>query len=186
MSSLKLEIVKYSKRNIHKEYENTNENTQNITNQFLKVSKQSLIKIRKEILRTKTEDMATLSRVLSGHNNLNYHQTKMGVSFDTGCEYCGDMKTNETAEHIMTKCPKFAQKRQEHFGDFYCTIEEIGDKMKLPKLKRNIINFFNKTDVLSKPLKLSKRDLSPSRSWQPRKRKDNSNETKNSKRQKTE
>ncbi len=136
MASLRLEIEKYSKRNIRKEYENANENTQNITDQLLKASKQSLIKVRKEILKTKPEDIAILSRVMSGHNNLNHHQTKMGLSFVTGCEFCGDKKLDETAEHIITKCPKFAQKRHEYFGEFYCTIEEIGDKMKLTEIKK--------------------------------------------------
>ena len=66
--------------------------------------------LRKEILKTKPEDIAILSRVLSGHNNLNHHQTKMGLSFDIGCKYCGDKKSYETAEHIITKCPKLTQK----------------------------------------------------------------------------
>ncbi len=54
--------------------------------------------------------MAILSRILSGHNNLNHHQTKMGLSFDVGCEYCGDKKSDETAEHIITKCPNSHKK----------------------------------------------------------------------------
>ena len=186
MSRLKLEIENYSKRNIRREYEKTSENTHKITNQLLIASKQSLIKLRKEFLKTRTEDIATLSRVLSGHNNLNHHQRKMGLSFETGCEYCGDKKIDETAEHIITKCPKFAQKRHEYFGDFYCATEDIGCKTKLPKLKRNIIKFFKKIDVLNKPLKLTKRDLSPSRSWRQRKRKDSTEDTKNTKRQKTD
>ena len=186
MSSLRLDIMKYSKRNIQKEYENTNENTQNITDQLIKASKQSLIKIRKEIHKTKPEDIATITRVLSGHNNLNHHQTKMGLSFDVGCEYCGDKKSEETAEHILTKCPKFAQKRQEYFGEFYCTIEEIGDKLKLTEIKRNIIKFFKKINVLNKPLKLTQRDLSPTRSWRQRKRKNNTEDKPNGKRLKTE
>ena len=186
MSSLELEIENYSKRNIYRNYENTNENTQNITDQFLKASKRSLINLRKEIPKTKTEDIATLSRVLSGHNNLIYHQTKMGLSYDIGCEFCGDKEVDETAEHIITKCPKFAQRRHEYLGDFYLNTEDLGEKMNLPKLKTNIIKFFKKIDVLNKPLKLTRRDLSPSRSWRQRKRKDRPAESRNTKRQKTE
>ena len=49
MSNLKLKLENYAKRNIIKKYKNTNENTQNITDQFLKASNQSLIKLKKEI-----------------------------------------------------------------------------------------------------------------------------------------
>ena len=56
--------------------------------------------------------------------------------------------------------------------------------MKLSNIKRNIIKFFKKIDILNKPLKLTQRDLSPTRSWRQRKRKDSSDETPNAKRQK--
>ncbi len=62
-------------------------------------------------MNTNTGDLGILTRVLSGHNKLNHHQTKMGLSYETGCEYCEDKTKEETAEHIITKCPKFAIER---------------------------------------------------------------------------
>ncbi len=69
---------------------------------MLKSSNQSLIKLSNKIPKTTTEDIATLSKVLIEHDNLNYRQTKMGLLYK---------KIDETAEHIITKCPKFLQKR---------------------------------------------------------------------------
>ena len=68
----------------------------------------------------------------------------MGFSFESGCEYCGDKKVEETAEHIITNCPKFAQQRQEYLGYFYGRIEDISNNTKINNIKRNVIKFFNK------------------------------------------
>ncbi len=69
---------------------------------MLKSSNQSLIKLSNEISKTTTEDIATLSKVLAEHKNLNYRQTKMGLLHKN---------IDETAEHIITEFPKFLQKR---------------------------------------------------------------------------
>ena len=69
-------------------------------------------------------NVGILSRVLSGHSNLNYYQNRMQLSYDTGCDYCEDKKVDETAEHILTKCPKFSSIRKEKMGDYYITTSQ--------------------------------------------------------------
>ena len=60
------------------------------------------------IIEINVEDMGILSRVLCGHSNLTYHQNRIQLSYDTVYDYCEDKNVYKTAEHILTKCPKFS------------------------------------------------------------------------------
>ena len=87
-----LKIEKYSKRQIIKQYKETSEHSQVITNKILEKANMNIKKVKKILLELNVEDIGILSRVLSGHNNLNYHQNRIQLSYDTGCEYCEDKK----------------------------------------------------------------------------------------------
>ena len=166
-----LKIEKYSKRQIIKQYKKTSEHSQVITNKILEKANMNIKKVKKIFIELNVEDIGILSRVLSGHNNLNYHQNRIQLSYDTGCEYCEDKKAEETTEHILTKCPKFSSIRKEKMGDYYIKTEDIGKQQTCIKTIERIISFFKKIDILNKPIKLKRKDLSPTRSWGNRKRK---------------
>ena len=69
-------------------------------------------KMKKIIMELNVEDIGILSRVLSGRNNLNYHQNRIQLSYDTGCDYCEVKQFEGTAEHILTKFPTFSRIRK--------------------------------------------------------------------------
>ena len=61
-------------------------------------------------------------------------------------------KVEETAEHIITKCPKFRSIRKEKMGDYYISTGDIGRQQTCLNTVEIIISF----DILSKPIKLRK------------------------------
>ncbi len=182
MAYLMQEIKKHTRKDITKNYRETGENSQIITDQLIIAVKGSRKKLSELILNKSPEALFTLSRVLSGHNNLNYHQTKMGVSYDEGCDYCNDTKVDETAVHIMTKCPKFAKLRNETFERYYANIEDLFSNKPPGRCLNEIVSFFQKCEVLSKQPKLSKRELSPSRAWGRKRKQDTEGDQPNKKR----
>lgn len=60
--------------------------------------------------------------ILTGHNSLNYHLSKMGIVSDSTCRGCG--LEPETARHFVCSCPALKNLRTKHLGDFYITPEE--------------------------------------------------------------
>ena len=81
------------------------------TNELLKTSNYNLKNITKQIISYPDCKLAILTKVLSNHNNLNYHMTRANLSYDEYCEYCTEVmkhydqncKTNciETAHYIL-------------------------------------------------------------------------------------
>ena len=47
---------------------------------------------KKIIIEVNVVDMGILSKVLSGQSNLNYHQNRIQLSYDTGYDYCKTKK----------------------------------------------------------------------------------------------
>ena len=73
---------------------------------MLKMTDMNVKKMSKEIIiEVNVVDMGILSRVLSGHSNLNYHQNRIQLSYDTGCDYCKDKKLKKQWTHSY-KMPK--------------------------------------------------------------------------------
>ena len=62
----------------------------------------NLQRISKEIIKLNPIDISIITKVLSGHNILNYHLYNMGYSYHTYCEYCTEPESqnidNDTAE----------------------------------------------------------------------------------------
>ena len=137
-------IEKYSKRKIIKQYKETNEHTQTITERLLERAKGSTKKLKRIMGELNATEMGIMSRILSGHNNLNHHQNRIQLSYDKVCDYCGDKKVEETAEHILTKCPKFSIERKQKIGEYYITTEEIGSNQSTKKAIQQILSFFQK------------------------------------------
>ena len=62
-------------------------------------------------------ELGRLVRIITGHDNLNFFQTKIGLWGDPRCRFCGD--DHETVNHLITSCPSFFHTSREHFPRRY-------------------------------------------------------------------
>ena len=60
-------------------------------------------------------ELGRLIRIITGHNNLFFFQTKIGLYNNPMCRFCGD--GHETITHIMSTCPRFRRESQDAFLD---------------------------------------------------------------------
>ena len=60
-------------------------------------------------------ELGRFVRLISGHNNLNYFQSRIGLFHDPSCRFC-DHPT-ETFTHLLYDCPPFRQVRNDIFTD---------------------------------------------------------------------
>ena len=112
-------------------------------------------RITKEIKHLDKQDTAIITKILTGHNNLNNHAFRAKLADSPKCDYCKDAEENETAMHILLDCAAFTKERQYTFGKPILTLEELLKNKDTKKhITKNIIKFFIKSETLSK-----KRDL---------------------------
>ena len=60
-------------------------------------------------------ELGRFVRIVTGHNNLNFFQTKLGLWHDPLCRFCGEY--DETITHLIFVCPCLAQERRDIFLD---------------------------------------------------------------------
>ena len=133
-------------------YSDISEEAKILTNELLKTSKYKLKNITKQIISYPDSKLAILTKVLSNHNNLNYHMTRANLSYDEYCQYCTEVmkhcdpnwKTNciETAQHILCTCPYFNNIRKNIFNVYQLKTEKIHELAKHIKGSTNIIILF--------------------------------------------
>ena len=51
-------------------------------------------------------ELGRFVRIVTGHNNLNFFQNKIGLCHDSLCRFCGSGP--ETITHLMSNCPRFS------------------------------------------------------------------------------
>ena len=60
-------------------------------------------------------ELGRFIRIITGHNNLNFFQEKIGLFTEASCRFCRE--GNETIMHLMTTCPRFWAQRKEILRD---------------------------------------------------------------------
>ena len=60
-------------------------------------------------------ELGRFIRLISGHNNLNYFQTRIGLANSEQCRFCDTEE--ETFLHLLYDCPRFWMTRREMFAD---------------------------------------------------------------------
>ena len=60
-------------------------------------------------------ELGRFVRIITGHNNLNFFQTKLGLANDASCRLCGE--ADETITHFLHSCPCLLGPRREIFLD---------------------------------------------------------------------
>ena len=73
------------------------------------------IKKSGSIITLNRQNLGMMVQVLSGHNRLRYHQSKMdSLQHDSSCRFC--QEEEETAAHLVCTCPAFWRSRVECFN----------------------------------------------------------------------
>ena len=60
-------------------------------------------------------ELGRFVRIITGHNNLGFFQTKIGLSNGASCRFCGE--GDETVTHFMTACPGLTTRVKDIFLD---------------------------------------------------------------------
>ena len=140
----KRRIYDHIQKKFNERWQNCNisQNTKNFLSPILKhnLNGQHLFKLNTDILRP-------LTRLITGHNNLNHFQNKLDSSIAPNCSFCNEHH-HETALHLVCNCVRFSQTRQSLFGkptiSIYEAIHNISNSKNL-KLQ-SLLNFVgNKT-----------------------------------------
>ena len=155
-------------------YSDISEEAKSLTNTLLKLTNHNPYKITKLIITYPGYKLGILTQILSNHNSLNYHMTRAKLRYDEYCDYCTEVmkhcdpnwSTNclETAQHILCTCPYFNNLRKDIFNVYQIKNDQLHEITKhIKSLTNKIIYFFEKTKILNREPKISKRDLSPER-----------------------
>ena len=59
-------------------------------------------------------ELGRFGRIITGHNNLGFFQTKIGLADRADCRFCHD--GHETVTHFLTSCPRLWEWRNDMFG----------------------------------------------------------------------
>ena len=119
-SFFKHKIKEYITQKFRNRWSNSkiSENTKEIVSAILErnLHGQHLFKLGTDILRP-------LTRLITGHNNLNHFQNKINFTTAPFCSFCED-EVHETALHLICNCEYFANKRMQKFGEDPITIDQ--------------------------------------------------------------
>ena len=66
-------------------------------------------------------ELGRFVRIITGHNNLNFFQAKLGLTISPTCWFCE--MGNETLTHLLGDCPVFTEFGTEIFLDKYPTLD---------------------------------------------------------------
>ena len=92
-----------------------------------KLQGQHLFKLGFDVLRP-------LTRLISGHNNLNHFKNKIDYTTAPHCSFCEE-EVHETAMHLICDCEHFTKIRMEKFGEDPITIDQLMRFISLTKNK---------------------------------------------------
>jgi ribonuclease HI len=110
------------------------------SNTELRQSKEMMPKIDKKrseiLLQMKRQDVRLITHFITGHGKLNYHLHKMGISDTPTCRLCEEEE--ETAIHLLCKCPALKTRRLFNFGKFLIEPKDITDIKIIPKFLNNL------------------------------------------------
>lgn len=112
-------------------------NTYNIINSIItnKLGGKKLLKLDKDIL-------MPLTRLITGHNNLNYFINKLDYDTEPYCRFCEE-RTMESRTHLIMECSYFSTQRMDIFGeDPIYDINQVFRTIKLGKLQLSTILIF--------------------------------------------
>ena len=107
-------------------------------------------------------ELGRLVRAVTGHNNLNYFQTKLGLYHNDRCRFC--QQASETVTHFLQECPHFWQTRRDCFADALpasdgkWSIRNLLDFTYVPKINEAFEGVWTSSDTLDQGNMMSSED----------------------------
>ena len=71
----------------------------------------------KYVYKLSRKNLGRFIRIVTGHNNLNYHRSNVDHDVLYTCRFCKNSLIKESFFHYATDCPSFHRSRQEIFGE---------------------------------------------------------------------
>ena len=71
-----------------------------------------------------SETLRPLTRLITGHNNLNHYQNLIDFTTPPYCRFC-ETDIHETALHLICECERFAHKRMNTLGEDPIDIDQL-------------------------------------------------------------
>ena len=107
-------------------------------------------------------ELGRLIRAVTGHNNLNYFQAKLGLFHDDKCRFC--QQASETVKHLIQDCPCFWETRRDCFGlalpasDGKWSVRDLLDFTYVPKINEAFEGTWTNSDPAGHDPMLSSED----------------------------
>ena len=101
-------------------------------------------------------ELGRFVRIVTGHNNLNFFQTKIGLWKDSRCRFCGEGP--KTITHLIRSCPRHCANSREMFHgsmpgpDMSWSVRNILDFSYIPSINRAYEGTWAHDDPLSEGL----------------------------------
>ena len=80
-------------------------------------------KFSRSLMNLNRSELGLSIQILSGHNRLNYQESKIDTSVNSSCRFCEE--EDETAYHIVAECPRLLHKRWECFKEPFLEEEPV-------------------------------------------------------------
>ena len=142
LSYFKTKIQAHIRKAVNKRWQDCNisNNTKNLVSPILSANLhgQQLFNLNSELLKP-------LTKLITGHNNLNHYRNKINNTVSPTCSYCEE-DTHETALHLICECTRFSTTRIQTFGKTPITITDAISHIKKSKDK-NLTTLLKFVDI---------------------------------------
>ena len=150
-TTMKQKIIKYIKDKNAREIANWQNN--NISEDCSPIFNLTMNneKAQQIIIDLPKNSLRTLTKALTGHNELNKRADKLIMASTNHCRDCAHLqKTDETALHLINECPAHSKLRQMTFGSPTINFNELTKTLHPKTLINNTLTMLEKTNFINK------------------------------------
>ena len=106
---------------------------------------------QKYLINLNKNSLRTVTKALTGHNELNKHSSKLKTASTIYCRDCSHLqKKEETALHLINDCPAHDESRQRIFGFPRIDFNKLTKTMRTKKLMKQTLTLLKTAKFMSK------------------------------------
>ena len=106
---------------------------------------------QKYLINLNKNSLRTITKALTGHNELNKHSSKLKTASTIYCRDCSHLqKKEETALHLINDCPAHDESRQRIFGFRRIDFNKLTKTMRTKKLMKQTLTLLKIAKFMSK------------------------------------